>query len=162
MLESCSCSATMRLNDTDAAAGKRPSAPPDPRSYPPGVRLVLAVYVLAFAFGACVHLTILLGFWGPPPHPVNPALAYGYDALALFDLLVVVLLFRFPRAGLLLALAIMLADVGVNAAAASMSLHPPVGGYATDYGALANDVFLGFVLGSAPFLWSQFSRRDAV
>ncbi len=136
------------------------TAPVRPRSYPPGIKLVLAVYVLAFAFGACVHLAILLGLWGPPPHPVSPALAHGYDTLAFLDPLVIVLLFRFPRAGLALALATMLADVGVNTFVASMSPHPAVGAYATDYGALANDVFLGFVLGSAPFLWPHFGRKD--
>lgn len=132
------------------------------RSYPSGVRFALVVYALAFAIGTCVHATILLHMWGPPPHPVSQSLVYGYDTLAVFDPLVIVLLLRAPRAGLLLALAIMLADVGVHAVAAYMYFQPPVGWYATDYGAQANGVFLGFVLGSAPFLWPYLGRKDAL
>jgi hypothetical protein len=131
------------------------------RCYPTLVKLALAGYVLAFAFGACVHATVLLGWWGSPPHPVNPWLAYGYDSLVFFDPLVIALLLRFPRAGLLLAVAIMLADVGVNTFAAYMSTHVPVDRYAADYGARANSAFLGFVLGTAPFLWPYLGRRDA-
>lgn len=122
------------------------------RSYPSGVKFALAVYALAFAFGTCVHISILLHLSGPPPlHPVSQSLLYGYDTLAFFDPLVIVLLLGFPRAGLLLASAIMFADVGVNTFVAH--LHPLVGSYASDYGAQANSVFLGFVLGSAPLLW---------
>jgi hypothetical protein len=73
--------------------------------------------------------------------------------------LTIFLLVRFPRAGLLLALAIMVADVGVNAFVAYMYLPPP-GGYVADPGAQANSVFLGFVLGSAPFLWPRLGRKD--
>jgi hypothetical protein len=129
------------------------------RSYPLSVKLALAVYALAFSFGTCVHVTILLHLWGPPPHPVSQSLMYGYDTLAFLDPLVIFLLFRFPRAGLLLALAILLADVGVNTA--YMYSHPPIGRYAADYGGHANSIFLGFVLGSAPFLWSYLGRTDA-
>jgi hypothetical protein len=122
------------------------------RSYPWGVKFALAVYALAFAFGTLVHVTILLHSWRSPPHPVvSPWLVYGYDTLAFFDPLVIFLLLRLPRAGLLLALAIMLADVGVNTAYGHF--HPSIGSYAADYGAQANSVFLGFVLGSAPILW---------
>jgi hypothetical protein len=128
------------------------------RSYPSGVKFVLAVYALAFAFGTCVHVTLLLS--GPPPHPVNHSLVYGYDTLAFFDPLVIVLLLRLPRAGLLLALAIMLADVGVNTFVAYMYPHPLVAAYIPDPGAQANSVFLGFVLGSAPFLWPYLGRKD--
>lgn len=130
------------------------------RSYPSGVKFALAVYALAFAFGTCVHVTILLHLSGLASHPVSQSLMYGYDTLAFLDPLAIFLLLRFPRAGLLLALAIMLADVGVNTA--YMQFHPPIGRYAADYGAQANSVFLGFVLGSAPFLWPYFGRKDAL
>lgn len=138
------------------------------RSYPSGVKFTLAVYALAFAFGTCVHVSILLHSWGPPPHALvdhrlmHRWLVYGYDTLAFFDPLVIFLLIRFPRAGLLLASGIMIVDVGVNAFAAYVYLHPPLGWYAADYGAQANSVFLGFVLGSAPFLWPYLGRKDAL
>jgi hypothetical protein len=128
------------------------------RSYPSGVKFVLAVYALAFAFGTCVHVASLLHLSGPPSPPVNQSLVYGYDTLAFLDPLVIFLLLRFPRAGLFLGLAIMLADVGVNAFVASM--HGSVGCYASDLGAQANSVFLGFVLGSAPFLWPYLARKN--
>lgn len=126
------------------------------RSYPPGVKLVLAVYALAFAFGTCVHLSLLLGFSQTHTHAVSQSLIYGYDTLAFLDPLTIFLLVRFPRAGLLLAVAIMLADVGVNALYSHF--HPPTGAHVADYGALANGVFLGFVLVSAPCLWPHLAR----
>src|SRR5579863_383623 len=127
------------------------------RSYPSGVKFTLAVYALAFAFGTCVHVAILLHLSGLPSHAVSQSLVYGYDTLAFLVPLVIFLLLRLPRAGLLLALAIMLADVGVNTA--YIHFHPSIGQYAADYGAQANSVFLGFVLGSAPFLWPYLGRK---
>jgi hypothetical protein len=133
------------------------------RSYPSGVKFALAGYALAFAFGTLVHVTILLHF-GPPPHAfvnhplLHRRLVYGYDTLAFLDPLVIFLLLRFPRAGLLLALAIMLADVGVNTLVDYMDFHPLLG--TPDPGAQANSVFLGFVLGSAPLLWPYLGRKE--
>jgi hypothetical protein len=132
------------------------------RSYPSAIKLVLATYTLAFAFGTWIHLALFLHLWGPPPHPVSRSLTYGYDTLALLDPLVILLLLCLPRAGLVLASAVMIADVGVNAFVTHVYAHPPPGWYAADYGAQANDVFLGFVLGSAPFLWPYLGRKGAL
>lgn len=131
------------------------------RSYPPSVKLALAVYALAFAFGTCVHVVALL-WWGPPPHPIlNHPLVYAYaDSLTLLDPLVIVLLLRFPRAGLLLAAAIMLTDVGKDYFVQYVYSHAPPAD-AVDYVLQAHTAFLGFVLGSAPFLWSHLGRRGA-
>ncbi len=70
----------------------------------------------------------------------------------------VFLLFRFPKAGLLLALTIMVTDVGINSLATFLYFDND-GHYAVDYAVQLQTAFLGFVLGSAPFLWPQFNYK---
>jgi hypothetical protein len=131
------------------------------RSYPAWVKVALVVYVLAFAFGTCVHVTILMGLWGPAPHPLahHPLIHAYADSLTLLDPLVIFLLFRFPRAGLLLASAIILSDVGMHAFETYMYVAA-AGPYAVGIDGQLQTAFLGFVLGTAPFLWSYVGRKD--
>jgi membrane protein HdeD len=131
------------------------------RAYPRSVKLTLAVYALAFAFGTCVHVAALL-WCGPPPHPIlNHPLVYAYaDSLTVLDPLVILLLLRFPRAGLLLAVAIMLTDVGKDCFVQYVYFHASPSD-AEDYVLQVHTAFLGFVLGSAPFLWSYLGRKGA-
>jgi hypothetical protein len=127
------------------------------RSYPPWVKFTLTIYAVAFLVGTSTHLDGLLHGWWFPHHPLINAY---WTLLALLDPLTVFLLLRSPRAGLLLALAIMLTDVGINSLATYLYLGTG-GHYAVDYFVQLQTAFLGFVLGSAPFLWSYFSRKDA-
>jgi hypothetical protein len=72
-----------------------------------------------------------------------------WTLLVLLDPTVIaLLLFQRLRSGLLLALAIMLADVAANSYAA-FALH--FRGFSTAL--LLQTLFLGFVLGSISFLW---------
>ena len=74
--------------------------------------------------------------------------------------LAIVLLLRFPRAGLIAALAIMLTDVGINSLAA-LIYWSASSRYAVGYFVQLQTAFLGFVLGSAPFLWRHLGCPDA-
>jgi hypothetical protein len=84
--------------------------------------------------------------------PHHPFLNAYWASLTFLDPLVVFLLIRSPRMGLLLAVAIMVTDVGVNSIATYFNTD---GRYAVDYFVQLQTAFLGFVLGSAPFLWAQ-------
>ena len=127
------------------------------KSYPGWVKFVLCVYTTAFLIGMSTHLLAILNGWWFPHHPFLNAY---WTSLAFLDPLVVLLLFRSPRAGLLLALAVMLTDVIINSLATY--LYPDASGqYSIDYRVQLQTAFLGFVLGSAPFLWPQFIDNNA-
>jgi hypothetical protein len=123
------------------------------QSYPRQVQLTLAVYAIAFLIGTSTHLIGVLRGWWMPHHPFLNAY---WASLTFLDPLVVFLLIRSPRMGLLLALAIMLTDVGVNSIATYFNTD---GHYAVDYFVQLQSAFLGFVLGSAPFLWAQLKGK---
>jgi hypothetical protein len=125
------------------------------RSYPRGVKLTLAVYTVAFTIGTTTHLIVLIKGWWFAGHPfIN---AY-WTSLTFFDPLAVFLLFRFPKAGLLLASTIMVTDVGINSLATFLYFDND-GHYAVEYAVQLQTAFLGFVLGSAPLLWPQFNYK---
>lgn len=127
------------------------------RPHPPWVKVVLAIYVLAFLIGTSTHVNALVHGWWLPHHPfVN---AY-WASLTFLDPLAIFLLLRFPRAGLLAALAIMITDVGINSFA-TFIYSDAASHYAVGYFVQLQTAFLGFVLGSAPFLWRNFARNDA-
>lgn len=127
------------------------------RAYPTGVKLSLAVYVLAFLIGTSTHVDGLLHGWWFTGHPLLNAY---WSSLVLLDPLAIVLLLRAPRAGLLLALAIMITDVGINSAATYIYIDA-ARPYGVDYFVQLQSAFLGFVLGSAPFLWPHLGRSAA-
>ena len=84
------------------------------RSYPLGVRLVLLIYIVAFAIGTTTHLDSILHGWWFPRHPLLNAY---WTSLALVDPLTIILLLRAPRLGLPLALVVMVTDVAINSVA---------------------------------------------
>lgn len=115
------------------------------------VRACLAVYVVCFSVGVTTHGLDFLER-GPRPYASAPLpLELFWSALIFVDALAVILLLTGRRrAGLALALAIMVADVGVN------SIVGYVPGDGTMGWALQlQSLFLGFVLGSVGFLWPR-------
>lgn len=83
--------------------------------------------------------------WGPS------VLEAFWTSLVILDLLAIaILLSRFRQSGLLLAAAIMTADVAANTYALVV-LNIPAFGLAVPFQA----IFLGFVLGSLPFVWPR-------
>jgi hypothetical protein len=99
---------------------------------------------------------ILIG-WHLPQHPFVTAY---WTSLTVLDPLAVFLLTFAPRKGLLLALVIMLTDVAINSGVTYMEL-PPSSPYAVNYAVQLQTAFLGFVLGSIPFLWINLGLKDA-
>ena len=119
---------------------------PDTRS-----RVVLGLYISCFGAGAYNHARDFLTYglrpynWGPP------LLEVFWTSLILLDLLAIAtLLSRFKRLGLGLAAAIMISDVTANTYALVV-LNMPAFGLAV----LLQATFLGFVLGSLPFVWHR-------
>jgi hypothetical protein len=125
--------------------------------YPLAVRLVLMTYMAAFAIGTATHLNSILHGWWLPNHPLLNAY---WASLALLDPLAILLLIRSPRLGLLLALLLMLTDVGVNSATSHLYLNAG-GQYAVNYVVQLQTAFLGFLLGSAPFVWGHVRGQSA-
>ena len=113
------------------------------------VRVALAVYVVCFGVGAVNHARDFLTY-GWRPYDWGPLLfEVFWSLLIVFDSLVIALIiFGRRRLGLSLAVFTMVTDVAVNAYAWKF----------LDFEGFASAVplqtaFLGFVLGSAPFLW---------
>src|SRR5262245_4975067 len=88
--------------------------PASPDGRPPAVRVLLAVQALCFLGAALQHARdIWQGGW--LPYPFVPLAVNGFwTALVFLDPLAAALLLIRPRAGVVLALLIMLTDVGVN------------------------------------------------
>jgi hypothetical protein len=115
-------------------------------------RAVVAIYVAAFAIGACNHARdFAAGGWRPYSWTPWPLEAF-WSALIVLDTLAIVLLLRWRQVGLLLAVMIMLADVAINSYAA-VALDLP--GFPAAL--VLQSLFLGFVLGSTPFVWPRRS-----
>ena len=112
------------------------------------------VCLIGFASGAFNHARDFAA-WGWRPYVWGgPVLEAFWTALLPLDLLVVVLILtRRRRAGLLLALSIMVADVAANSVAmwrfglAAFALSLPI-----------QACFLGYLLGASPFLWRDAAR----
>jgi hypothetical protein len=123
-------------------------------------RFCVSLLAACLAIGAATHL-VEIGRDGMLPYRFAPiALNAFWTSLAAIDLVAAGLLWYRPRAGLLLTLAIMIADVGVNSYAAyGLRLLPQV------WPLQLQTLFLGFVLGCIGFVWSTpeapSRRRDA-
>jgi hypothetical protein len=125
------------------------------RSHPFHVRLIMMTYIVAFAIGTATHINIILHGWWAPHHPL---LNTYWTSLALLDPLTIVLLVRAPRLGMPLALIVMLTDVAINSIASY--LYADAGGrYAVNYFVQLQTAYLGFLLGSAPFVWAHVCRQ---
>jgi len=114
-------------------------------------RFALSVYVACFSIGAFNHARDFLA-WGWRPYAWGPPLLEAFwTSLLAFDVIVVgLILAGRRRPGLLLAAIIMIVDVAANAFA-WLALGVPAFAAAVPLQA----AFLGFVLGSMPFLWEE-------
>jgi hypothetical protein len=114
-----------------------------------GVALVLALWSAGFLVGTATHtvdlalggLDVCAGF--PPPVRVF------WVSLTVLDALVVALLWRRSRAGVVLAVVIVVCDVGVNTAV--FVVH----GGLSPFGLVLQVVFGLLVITTAPWLWGQ-------
>ena len=120
------------------------------------VRCFLAVQAVCFVGAGLNHVRdIWRGGWLPYEGAPLPMNAY-WTALAPLDLLAAGLLFCRPKAGVAVALLIMVSDVAVNSYA-----HYGLGfsGWYADLSLQLQSTFLGFVVGAAPLVW--WPRRRA-
>lgn len=117
-------------------------------------RIVLSIWIAAFLIGTVSHARdVLAGGW--LPYDFAPtALNWLWSLLLPLDLCAAILLLLKPRAGVVLGLAIIAADVAVNAWFA----------FRTDWLDLfkalwLQSLFCGFALGTAHILWHDTKRR---
>ena len=113
------------------------------------IRVIIGIYITCFGIGVFNHARDFAAYgwrpydWGPFLLEVFWSLLIFLDALA-----IMLLLSRFRRAGLVLAASIMIGDVAANTYAL-IALSIPAFGFSVPLQA----TFLGFVLGSLPFVW---------
>ena len=114
-------------------------------------RFALGTYITCFSIGVISHAADFLSHGWRPYSFGPPALEAFWTSLVVLNTLVIVLILaRWRRCGLLLAAVVMVTDVSANAFA-SFALRIP--GF--DLALILQAVFLGFVLGSLPFLWTS-------
>lgn len=124
------------------------------KSSGPSGRAVVAVYVAAYAAATAFHAADIIR-WGLLPYRFAPLpLNIFWTSLVVIDPLVIaLLLLGWRRSGIGLALATISADVAVN----SYALFGL--GYSEFSVSLQlQTAFLGFVLGSAMFIWPSERR----
>ena len=125
------------------------------RALPRWARITLGVYAGAFLVGTASHLLDIALQGARVYSSAPPPLRLFFVALVVLDPLVVVLVLRRRRrAGVLLAVAVMVADVGANLA---MTAIDP--GWAL---AVTLPLFGVVVLATAPPLWRVLSREPLV
>jgi hypothetical protein len=112
-------------------------------------RFALGTYIACFGIGVVSHAADFLSRGWRPYAFGPPALEAFWTSLIVLDALVIVLIIAgWRRCALLLAAVVMVTDVSANAFA-SFALQIP--GF--NLALILQAAFLGFVLGSLPFLW---------
>ncbi len=114
------------------------------------------VLIAGFAWGTLTHAVDWwrFGWW---PYRFGPPLANAFwNALVLLDAVTVALLLRRDaRGGVVMAAAVMIADVTANVYAWQV-----LGLERFAIGVAFQAVFLGYVLGAAPLLWREREAKD--
>lgn len=114
-------------------------------------RIVLGLYVACFGIGAANHAHDFIRY-GWRPYNWGPWLLEAFwSSLVILDALTILLLLsRFKRLGLLLAVTIMVFDVAANT-------YALVGLGISAFGLVVplQATFLGFILGSISFVWPR-------
>jgi hypothetical protein len=123
------------------------------RALPRSIRTVRLVWIAGFLVGTTTHVADLVlggsGVYSGYPDAVR----LFWVSLTVLDPLAVVLVAVRSRSGVLLGVAIMLADVAVN-----VSVAATIGGLAL-FGLVNQSLFCAFVLLAARPLWRAFSTR---
>jgi hypothetical protein len=119
------------------------------------VSVIIVIYALCLLSGTSTHAyQISVEGWLPYKAVPVPLNVY-WTWLVVADFIAVVLLFWRPRLGIALTLLIMISDVSINSYALyglNLIQYP----FALELQAL----FLGFVVGSAPFVWLELRSRS--
>ena len=116
------------------------------------VRGILLMYSLGFLIGTYTHVHgVLTHGWLAWPVPL--AIGLYWDALTFLDPLTVLLLWRSPRVGLVLALAIMVSDVSVNTLVYQAGYFGPPTPHMVPVSLFDQALFGLFVVLTAPLVW---------
>jgi hypothetical protein len=111
--------------------------------------LITALWVLGFSVGTLTHLTELIAAGADVYDDASEPVRWFWVSLTVVDLVIVVLLLAKVRAGVLVGVVTMVADVTVNWLAASA--HPALAGP----GLVTQPAFLLFLLLTARPLWNS-------
>jgi hypothetical protein len=116
------------------------------------VVLVRAAWIVGFLIGTTTHVAdLVLG--GTDVYAGFPlALRIFWVALTVVDPLVVVLLAFGRRAGVVLAIAVILVDIAVN-----WTVFATIGGLGV-FGVVNQTLFAALLVGTAPWLWRAFAK----
>ena len=117
--------------------------------------VVLVVWILGFLVGTTTHIMDLVA-GGVEPYAGFPAgVRLFWVTLTVLDPLTIMLLALRRRAGIVLALAVILADIAVN-----WTVFATIGGLAI-YGVVNQTLFAIVLVSTASILWRWFrSRRE--
>lgn len=109
--------------------------------------IIVAIYAICFAVGSLSHAKDFVDYGWRPYSAAPLPFEIFWSSLVLVDLVVVVLLLsKFRRLGIYLALLVMLADVSINTYATVILNEVLV------WKVVLQAIFLGFILGSIGFL----------
>ena len=123
----------------------------------PTKHVVVAAYALCFALGALSHAKDFL-VYGWRPYELAPLpIEVFWSSLILVDLAIIsVLLSKYQRVGVFLALSVMLADVSVNTyATIVLELDFLVGPL------VLQSIFLGFILGTIGYVFQMTMQNTS-
>ena len=126
-------------------------------TYPRQVTVLFLLYSLCFLAGTYTHVKDLLTN-GLLAAPVPLVIGIFWNVLTLLDPLTVVLLWWRPKAGIWLAIAIMVADISVNTGVYLAGYYGLPTRHMVPLSLFEQSLFGLFVLVTAPMAYQQLSR----
>ncbi|GAA3990695.1 hypothetical protein [Hymenobacter antarcticus] len=128
-------------------------------SSPRFLQIVRWVYSIGFLAGTYTHLKGILAH-GFLAAPVPLAIGVYWDTLTVLDPLTVLLLWRRPKVGLWMAVAIMGSDISVNTLVYLAGYFGPPSAHMVPLSLFEQSLFGLFVFLTAPFAYSSFINQE--
>lgn len=116
------------------------------------LRIVRGVWIIGFLIGTSTHVADLLVGGTGAYEGFPPVVRLFWAALTVLDPTIVVLLALRLRTGIVLGVAVILADIAVN-----WTVFALVGGLSL-FGVISQSLFAIFILATMRSLWSWFKR----
>ncbi|WP_454131442.1 hypothetical protein [Microbacterium lacticum] len=116
--------------------------------------VVLVVWIAGFLIGTASHVLDLIAGGADTYGEFPPALRVFWFSLTVLDPLTVLLLLLRKRAGIILGLVVILADIAVN-----WTVFFTIGGNPL-FGVVNQTLFAVFLLATAPALWRWFRAAE--
>jgi hypothetical protein len=128
-------------------------------SSPRFLQIVRWVYSIGFLAGTYTHLKGILAH-GFLATPVPLAIGVYWDTLTVLDPLTVLLLWRRPKVGLWMAVAIMGSDISVNTLVYLAGYFGPPSAHMVPLSLFEQSLFGLFVFLTAPLAYSSFINQE--